>query len=64
MFLLLWSVLFATSLNADNVIKVPQKKHDSKVIALNKELESQIDSLEQNGKNIDEYTKYFKKRIA
>lgn len=63
MFLLLWSVLFATSLNADNIIKVPQKKHDSKVIALNKEFESQIDSLEQNGKNIDEYTKYFKKRI-
>lgn len=58
MFLLLWSVLFATSLNADNIIKLPPTK--SKIIALNKEIES----LEQNGKNIDEYTtKYFKKRI-
>ena len=64
MFVLLWGVLFATILNADNVIKVPadSRTKSTKVIALN--FESQIDSLEQNGKNIDEYTtKYFKKRV-
>lgn len=62
MFLLLWGVLFATILNADNVIKVPANSNaKSKIIAL--DFESQIDSLEQNSKEADKYTtKYFKKR--
>ena len=60
MFLLLWGVLFATILNADNVIKVPANAKP-KIIAL--DFESQIDLLEQNSKEADRYTtKYFKKR--
>lgn len=61
MFLVLWSVLFVVSLKADNILHLSPKKvgfqDSSAKIAL------EIDSLEQNSKNIDEYTtKYFKKR--
>ncbi len=64
MLLVLWSVLFMAHLKADNVIKIsPQKVATNtktpQIVAFTKEIES----LEQNGKNIDEYTtKYFKRR--
>lgn len=61
MFLLLWSVLFVVSLKADNILHLSPKKvgfQDSSA-----KITLEIDSLEQNSKNIDEYTtKYFKKR--
>ena len=53
------------NLVADNIIKIPPQKiatntQPKQIVAFNKE----IDLLEQNGKNIDEYTtKYFKKRV-
>lgn len=65
MLFVLWSALFVANLMADNVIKLPSKKiatntQLTQIIAFTKEIES----LEQNGKNIDEYTtKYFKKRV-
>lgn len=65
MLFVLWSALFVANLMADNVINVPPKKiatntQSTQIVAFTKEIES----LEQNGKNIDEYTtKYFKKRV-
>lgn len=65
MLFVLWSALFVANLMADNVINVPPKKiatnsQPTQIVSFTKE----IDSLEQNGKNIDEYTtKYFKKRV-
>ena len=65
MLFVLWSVFAFVNLMADNVIKIPPQKvatntQSAQTLAFNKEIES----LEQNGKNIDEYTtKYFKKRV-
>lgn len=65
MLLVLWGMLFMANLKADNVINLPSKKvatntQFTQTVVFNKEIES----LEQNSKNIDEYTtKYFKKRI-
>ncbi len=65
MLFVLWSVFAFVNLMADNVIKIPPQKvatnaHSKQIVAFTKEIES----LEQNGKNIDEYTtKYFKKRV-
>lgn len=65
MLFVLWSVFAFVSLMADNVIKIPPQKvatntQSTQIVAFTKE----IDSLEQSGKNIDEYTtKYFKKRV-
>lgn len=65
MLFVLWSVFAFVSLMADNVIKIPPQKvatntQSTQIVAFTKEIES----LEQNGKNIDEYTtKYFKKRV-
>lgn len=65
MLFVLWSVFAFVNLMADNVIKIPPQKvatntQSAQTLAFKKEIES----LEQNGKNIDEYTtKYFKKRV-
>ncbi len=65
MLFVLWSIFAFVNLMADNVIKIPPQKvatntHSKQIVAFTKEIES----LEQNGKNIDEYTtKYFKKRV-
>lgn len=65
MLFVLWSVFAFVSLMADNVIKIPPQKvatntQSTQIVAFTKEIES----LEQSGKNIDEYTtKYFKKRV-
>lgn len=65
MLFVMWSVFAFVSLMADNVIKIPPQKvatntQSTQIVAFTKEIES----LEQSGKNIDEYTtKYFKKRV-
>lgn len=57
--LVLWSVLVFA--NADNIIKLPPQKVATRQIAV---LSKEIDTLEQNSKNFDEYTtKYFRKRV-
>ena len=58
------STIFMLNLSADNVIKIPPKSAIPAETTISLNLESQIENLEQNADEIDEYTtKYFKKRV-